>query len=252
MNTRFKLLAVIAVCFMVMGLRFSDAAIDPKNIVGIWLFDDGKGDVAQDASPNGYNGQINGAKWDKGKFDQALSFSKGNTVTIPVGKAAVTDMMSLLMWIQFTDLGGQQNYFSIWDMGDNRYVPYKTDGHEFRSWTNTWNIGSGFTVKAKTWYHVANTYDGKKASIYVDGEQKVSQAVPKFQLLEQEQTAWIATDKGTGFLSACVVDEVGLFNAALSAADVKTVMTKGIHQAAYAVDPLGKLTTLWGRMKADR
>lgn len=252
MNMRFKMLAFISACFMVIGLRLSDAAIDPKIIVGMWLLDEGKGDVAQDASKNGYDGKINGAKWEKGQFNQALSFSKGNTVTIPVGKGAVTDQMSLLMWIQFTDLGGQQNYFSIWDGANNRYVPYKTDGNEFRSWSNNWNIGSGFTVKAKTWYHVANTYDGKKASIYVDGEQKVSQDVPKFQLLDQEQTAWIATDKGTGFLSACIVDEVGLFNEALSAAEVKTIMAKGIHPAAFTVDPLDKLPTLWGRIKADR
>ena len=78
MNARFKRLAFVFASFMVIGLRLSDAAIDPQIIVGIWLFDEGKGDVAQDASPNGYDGQINGAKWDKGQFNQALSFSKGN------------------------------------------------------------------------------------------------------------------------------------------------------------------------------
>ena len=30
---------------------------------------------------------------------------------------------SVIMWLQFTDLGGQQNYFSVWDQNSNRLVP---------------------------------------------------------------------------------------------------------------------------------
>ena len=44
---------------------------------------------------------------------------------------------------------------------------------------------------------------GESCSIYIDGEEEVSQKVPKFQLQDQDQTAWLATDRGTGFLSAC-------------------------------------------------
>ena len=37
---------------------YSQAEIDPDRIVGIWLLDEGKGDVAEDASENGREGTI--------------------------------------------------------------------------------------------------------------------------------------------------------------------------------------------------
>ena len=78
----------------------------------------------------------------------ALSIKKGGTVTIPIGKGTILDKMSFILWLQFTDVGGQQNYFSIWDQSGNRYVPYKDGSNFLRSWTNNWNISSGVSVKA--------------------------------------------------------------------------------------------------------
>jgi hypothetical protein len=229
-----------------------EAQVAPDDIVGVWFFDEGKGDTAKDSSANHFDGTIQGAKWDDGKFGKALNFSKGNTVVIPLKDGTVRDKISVLMWINFLDLSGQQNYFSVWDSSSNRYVPYKTDGSELRFWTNNWNHGSGFTVKAKTWYHVANVYDGKTAAIYVDGEQKVSQP-GVFSLAADRQTAWVATDRGTGFLSNCIVDDFGLFKVALTKDKVKNIMEKGTAWALglAGVEPSAKLTTTWGTLKTQ-
>lgn len=225
------------------------AKIDPAKIVGIWLLDEGNGDVAEDASENGKNGTISNSDWVEGKNDGGLSIKKGGTVTIPIGKGTIKDRVSFVLWLQFTDVAAQQNYFSIWDLSNNRYVPYKNNGNVLRSWTNSWDVPSGFTVKADTWYHVANTYDGDTVKIYIDGEEKVSQGVAKFQLQDQDQTAWLATDKGTGFLSAVIMDDVGLFNDALTEEEVQKIKEDGIYHTAYAVEPTDKLSTVWGELK---
>ncbi len=230
---------------------YSQAEIDPDRIVGIWLLDEGKGDVAEDASGNGRKGEITNAKWEKGKVNGALEIKKGGTVTIPLGKGIIEDKVTFILWINFTDIAGQQNYFSIWDQSNNRYVPYKEGANTLRSWTNTWNVTSGVTVKAGTWYHVANVYDGETCKIYVNGEEKVSQKVPKFQLQDQDQTAWLATDKGVGFLSATIMDEVGIFNDGLTEDEVQGIMNDGIEFTAFAVEPSDKLPVLWGRLKSQ-
>ena len=230
-------------------ISYTHAEIDPDRIVGIWLLDEGKGDVAEDASENGREGAITQGKWEEGKVDGALEIKKGGTVTIPLGKGIIEDKVTFTLWLQFTDIGGQQNYFSIWDQSNNRYVPYKNGGNLLRSWTNTWDIASGVTVKDGTWYHVANVYSGESCSIYIDGEEKVSQKVPKFQLQDQDQTAWLATDRGTGFLSAVIMDEVGLFNDALTEDEIKGIMKDGIYHTAFAVEPSDKLSVLWGKLK---
>lgn len=244
----------VFVCvILALGLvtSYSQAKIDPDRIVGIWLMDEGKGDVAEDVSENGREGAITQGNWEEGQFDGALEIKKGGTVTIPLGQGVIEDKVTFALWLQFTDIGGQQNYFSIWDQSNNRYVPYKNGGNLLRSWTNTWDVSSGVTVKAGTWYHVANVYDGDNCRIYIDGEEQVSQKVPKFQLQDQEQTAWLATDKGTGFLSACIMDEVGLFNDALTEDEVQGIMNDGIYHTAFAVEPFDKLPVLWGKLKVQ-
>ncbi len=247
---RIKVL-VCAILALGLVVGYSQAEIDPDRIVGIWLLDEGKGDVAEDASENGRKGTVTNGKWEDGKFDGALEIKKGGTVTIPLGKGIIEDKVTFILWVNFTDIGGQQNYFSIWDQSNNRYVPYKNGGNLLRSWTNNWDVASGVTVKADTWYHVANVYDGETCKIYVNGEEKVSQKVAKFQLQDQDQTAWLATDRGTGFLSATIMDEVGLFNDGLTEDEIQGIMNDGIDFTVFAVEPSDKLSVLWGKLKAQ-
>ena len=106
----------IFVCIILtLGLvaDYGYAKIDPDRIVGIWLLDEGKGDIAEDASENGREGTITQGQWEEGQFDGALEIKKGGTVTIPLGKGIIEDKVTFTLWLQFTDIGGQQNYFSI-------------------------------------------------------------------------------------------------------------------------------------------
>ena len=116
---------VCAILALSLVVGYSQAEIDPDKIVGIWLLDEGKGDTAEDASENGRKGTITNSKWVDGKVDGALEIKKGGTVTIPLGKGIIDDKVTFTLWINFTDIAGQQNYFSIWDQSNNRYVPYK-------------------------------------------------------------------------------------------------------------------------------
>ena len=52
-------------------------------LVGAWLFDENQGNTAKDASGNGHDGDIMGAKWVQGKIERALEFDgNGNIVEI--------------------------------------------------------------------------------------------------------------------------------------------------------------------------
>jgi hypothetical protein len=45
-----------------------------------------------------------------------------------------------------------------------------------------------------------------------------------------------------------LIDEVGIFNVALTEDDIKDIMNKGL-EGVTAVSPSGKLTTTWADMK---
>ncbi len=59
------MLVKILLCMMFMlslVVSYSQAEIDPDKIVGIWLLNEGKGDVAEDASENGREGTVTQGK----------------------------------------------------------------------------------------------------------------------------------------------------------------------------------------------
>jgi hypothetical protein len=48
-----------------------------------------------------------------------------------------------------------------------------------------------------------------------------------------------------------IIDDVALFNKALSQAEINSLMTKGIMKGS-AVEPVGKLTVSWGSIKGNK
>ena len=54
---------------------------------------------------------------------------------------------------------------------------------------------------------------------------------------------------GLGGNMKCQLDEVAIFNVALTADDIKEIVTEGLA-AMFAVQPAGKLITAWSAIKA--
>ena len=88
-NLMLACISLIVLSLMFAGI--SNAEFDLKTVVGMWLFDEGKGDTAADSSENGNDGKLeNSPKWIKnGKFGSALEFdgneSKGHVVVGDLG-----------------------------------------------------------------------------------------------------------------------------------------------------------------------
>lgn len=80
-------LFIVILTFCITIFSFSPVhSIDSKSIIGVWLLDEGKGNIVNDSSVNGRHGEIKGdLKWIKGKYSNALSFpgQSGNYVFIP-------------------------------------------------------------------------------------------------------------------------------------------------------------------------
>ncbi|MDE0316492.1 MAG: LamG domain-containing protein [Candidatus Poribacteria bacterium] len=109
------------------------------------------------------------------------------------------------------------------------YVPYPTDGE---------------------WHHVVGVVENKKSvRIYLDGELIKSTPAP-----DPISIAYGASQKPTiaytqhlgGIWYAGAIDEVAIFEGALSDADVKRLYT-----LALAVEHTGKLTVTWGKLKTQ-
>ena len=99
----------LAVSLILIALFFSVSfAVNPEAIVGIWLFDEGKGDVAADSSQHKRDGQrMDGAEWVKGKFGSALDFSASQASRVDVPDEPVLDLItfSITAWVKIGKTG---------------------------------------------------------------------------------------------------------------------------------------------------
>ena len=224
-------------------------------LVGAWLFDENRGDTAKDASGNGHNGDIVGAKWVQGKIGTALEFDgKGNIVEIPHDKAFDLTAYTASAWIKTQPTGkwqtvlgkepvaGNPRNYGVYVAGDTKLlgVNYTTGG--------AWKTAFSKTVAADgKWHHVAATYDGKVLRAYMDGvmEGETKTEIPPDHNTEPVRIGRWGAPRGD-YMEG-VIDEVAIFSEALTGDEIRDI-TMNLREA-LAVEASGKLTVIWGTLK---
>ena len=101
-----------------------------------------------------------------------------------------------------------------------------------------------------TWTHYAAVYDSSLADnqlkVYVNGVESGASTHPG--TVDQTENPVEFGKWGGGSFFVGTIDEVAIFNVALSEADIQTVMDVGFT----AVQAKGKLATTWGNLKQTR
>ena len=261
---------------MVMGLSLtclSYAETDWATVVGIWRFDEGQGDRAEDSSGKGNHGKILGAKWVEGQFGKALKFAGGRGVQVANSDSlALSDAFTVMAWVnvdQFiTNAGivtkGTSNGFWALQVVNVALAP------------NAWKIrlnsppdtnaqGDYPTNKAKkttgVWFHLTMVVDGRTNTglkLYVDGKLKLP-IIDNFIVgdIVSREPLYIGFELRNRKSFLGTIDEVVILNSALNPKtaekDIQNVMEKGVALArGQAVSPQGKIAVTWGNIKANR
>jgi hypothetical protein len=252
------LLIGIAVLFTVGTLPTSSyAQIAPNTIAGMWLFDEGKGDTAKDTSGNGNDGTILGPEWvNEGKIGKALKFD-GSDDYVDCGNGPsldLTDQITFVAWVNHPP--GTEGYVIIRNIPDDSIRQWG-----FLDYVSTGNIsffcdtGAGReqldwsgTIDDNTWHHMALTINNPDVELFIDG---VSRGVRKLndQIVSRDTTVWIGRRKPSNFPYTGLLDEIAVFNVALSRDDIIRVMDEGLAKVATAVAPSGRITTTWASVK---
>ncbi len=199
-------------------------------LVAAYSFDEGTGSTVGDASGNGNSGTISQAVWTAtGKFGQALSFN-GSTSKVTVNDAAslrLTTGMTLEAWVSPTTVTnvwrdvvykGNDNYYLMGSTVSNRQAA----GGAIFSGTST-TVYSPTALTAGTWSHLAVTYDGAMFRLYVNGTQ-VATVAQTGNLTTSANPLQIGGDNIWGQYFHGLIDEVRVYKAALSAAQIQADM----------------------------
>ena len=262
---RNTLIFLAFLCPIVFSIAYSYADISDDDIIALWTFDTGNGDEAIDISENGHDGTFDlGATVGAGKFGLGadLDGTKGQLVTIEnADDLNVTEELSIVAWVKWNEGGVVHGEPRQWPMIVSKipineaYLLFLDTGDAgnpdkpsiaFRM-KGPGTIYSTVTVEEETWYHAAGTYDGKSIKIYIDGElsNEMNAASP---IATTTDVLTIGANKdGASNRFDGVIDEVGIFNRALTPDEVKQTM-EGFDRM-LAVEPNAKLATKWGSLK---
>ena len=255
-------LSIGVVVLFVVGLLSSSsyAQIDPETCIGMWLFDEGDGDIASDSSASKNDGTLmNGADWVEGKFGDAVSFDGVDDFVELADQPNIMDGFTFSAWVmRNADSPSCQEVFN----NHRFFLRTKPEGEDatnpFETFVNLDNgtveprASSGVASEIEEWFFVSATWDMVTLKIYVNGEFK-GQSARTGDLSPTVVTAQIGRGEQTNLTANAfngIIDDVALFNVVLEEEDIKTLMDQGLKDALVAaVDLSGKLTTTWADVK---
>jgi len=229
---------------LLLGLAVGVANADiTSGLVGYYPLDEGAGDIANDMSGEGHNGTLhNGMTWIAEAYQGGGVNCDGTADTrIELGTwnpAAGTGQLSLALWIRWAGGGGTYQGLigkrDLWaDTTMFQFQVRPESGGTFRLETGTHAIVSPANTLdplVQTWVHVAATFDGTTARLYLNGEEVASGAFAFYAAGEGSNMGiGCVTGGGAGFSGNTEVflgdmDEVCIYNRALSAEEVPLVM----------------------------
>lgn len=255
--TRLTIVCISLIIIILMFVNVSNAKLDLEIAAGIWLFDEGSGDVTKDFSGNGNDGKLDGPTWIKGKFGNALEFNVGTFVDCGDGKSLSLGDSELTIgaWIKQNDVADYQMILTKGrpGVGTNKGYRLRIEDGGAPLFTVTGDsetdLKSGKPLpQVKEWWHVVGVKDAQNMTIYVNGEAWGARGNSPPGSNDNDVPLQIGRYPDGQWYFHGILDEVFIFPVALSLDEIKTIMDNGFKFLA-ALSPKGKLATAWGEIK---
>jgi hypothetical protein len=267
MEKRMKTIRVFSsllVISLVISLSSVSWAIEDKSLILYFSFDSAKGKTVEDMTGNGHDGTLTNVEIIK--------------KPVKVGKGAlnVEDANGFMMVESFKELEEYEDntfvwwlYFTAGSNGSWSQIIVKLAPGSDRSpgiWINPGGTGihyrynpgnagfgrigpggEGGDFPLDEWFHIACVKDGATQVMYINGEEVGSVGVPA---KHAQGAGALHVGKSPTYRAATfIIDDLGIYNRALTEKEVKADMEKGV--LPEAVDAEGKLATTWSSIKAS-
>jgi len=215
-----------------------------RGLVGYWSFDEGSGSTAYDASGNGNDGTlIHDPKWTQGKSGSALQFD-GTDDYVDCGNDEslnITDAITIEAWIKPTTWASYR--YPVSKKKDTTGYSLQTgdvstSGLQFRIYIGgaAYLAETNILPPLNQYSHIIGTYDGSRVRIYMNGiEQTIGRDVIGSIDITTNPLTIGCYSSGTCHFNG-IIDEVRIYNRALSAEEVRYHYNHGGPVASWNFD----------------
>jgi hypothetical protein len=217
----------------VVGISTNCAMSAPTGLVSWWTGNLTTNDLA------GTNNSTlqNGATYAPGKVGYAFSLNGINQyANVPASLGlAITGQVTAVAWINRSVMGAQHSIAEKYDPSNGGYalrVAGNNDKVQFFCQDNSYvgSVVSGTTsIVSNTWYHVAGLWNGSNLLVYVSGSLDGSANSTRNPKLGAAALRIGARGDDAATPFAGLIDEVQIYNRALSASEIQAIYQAGTN-----------------------
>ena len=209
-----------------------------SGLIGAWSFNEGTGSTVSDTSGLGNIGSIFQATWyTTGKYGKALSFDGTNDyVSVPDSNSLdLTNKMTIEAWVRPTASSGWRTVMMKENGSEMAYGMYARESTNRPSaWLrinptsgSSYSAGATPALTLNTWTHMASTYDGTTLRLFINGVQRATRATTG-NMYSSGDPLKFGGNAIWGEYFAGQLDEIRVYNRALSASEIQTDMNTAI------------------------
>ncbi|MFF0574470.1 LamG-like jellyroll fold domain-containing protein [Streptosporangium saharense] len=221
-----------------------------QNLVAAYGMNEGTGTTVADASGKNNPGTARDTTWTDGKYGKALSFN-GTSSWVTVNHSSslrLTGGMTLSAWVKPTTTAGWRTVAMKDHASGSAYGLYASNGSVPSAWLLKPDASGHNTLDGTTglvngrWDHVAVTYDGTMARLYVDG-QEVSTSSWSGNLVNDNGALHIGGNSKWGEYFSGLIDEVRIYKTAQSQAQIQLDMNTPVDAPVPTPSPTASPTS---------
>jgi hypothetical protein len=217
-----------------------DSQLLPANLVAAFGFNENAGATAYDVSGNGNHGALkNGAAWSaSGKYGGAILFDGTNDLVniADANSLDLTNGMTLEAWVKPSNVTGYKTVlckengtsnlaYAISANDNNSTTAYQRPNTRIRIGSTTTTSTGTTKLPLNTWTHIASTYDGTTLRFFINGTQVSATAVTGNMVSTTNMLRIGGSPALGGQYFAGLIDEVKIYNRALTQVEIQTDMT---------------------------
>ena len=249
--------AVVSTLIITMVLVFyttARAQFVTEGLISFWTFDKStvKGDVVEDVWGENDGTMQGGPKTAEGKINEAIELDGADdfvSIDAPKSIPKGNDTYAIEAWF-FADVASGAKGIMGWGSwgAGNQVNALRLKDHGFRHYW--WGNDLDWATNSITgeWHHVIAQFDGKTRSLWFDGKMITSDQPAGHNAQIADVNIGVTNNRGEFFDGK--IDELRLYSRGLSEDEVRKNFEAKSN--TMAIDSAGKLSTLWGQIKAGQ